>query len=156
MNELDDDLREFDIEELIPQKERAHMLHGLHRYLTWVGEVVPEKITVDGREIKLHNLIWKLTKKRRLTENEKNCVRGLILLLDKKEKFDEERLEKARLTRAQAEQLYEEAGGLVRAIMDLRDLEEGKIKKADFDEIALRDKLEDARRWVKYVKHMKE
>ncbi len=155
MNELDDDLREFDIEELIPQKERAHMLHGLHRYLTWVGEVVPEKITVDGREIKLHNLIWKLTKKRRLTENEKNCVRGLILLLDKKEKFDEERLEKARLTRAQAEQLYEEAGGLVRAIMDLRDLEEGKIKKADFDEIALRDKLEDARRWVKYVKHMK-
>jgi len=40
--------------------------------------------------------------------------------------------------------------------MDLRDLEEGKIKMADFDEIALRDKLEDARRWVKYVKHMKE
>jgi len=156
MNELDDDLTEFDIEELIPQKERDHMVHGLHRYLAWVGEVVPEKITVDGREIKLHNLIWKLTKKRRLTDKEKNCVRGLILLLDKKEKFDEERLEKAKLTRAQAEQLYEEAGGLVRAIMDLRDLEEGKIKKADFDEIALRDKLEDARRWVKYVKHMKE
>ena len=64
--------------------------------------------------------------------------------------------EKAKLTRDQAEQLYDEAAGLVRAIMDLRDLEEGKIKMADFDEIALRDKLEDARRWVKYVKHMKE
>jgi len=156
MNELDDDLTEFDIEELLPQKERDHMLHGLHRYLTWVGEVVPEEITVDGREIKLRNLVWKLTKKRRLTEKEKKCVSGLILHLDQKEKFDEERLEKAKLTRDQAEQLYDEAAGLVRAIMDLRDLEEGKIKMADFDEIALRDKLEDARRWVKYVKQMKE
>jgi len=156
MNELDDNLTEFDIEELIPQNERDHMVHGLHRYLAWVGEVVPEEITVDGREIKLRNLVWKLTKKRRLTEKEKNCVKGLILHLDQKEKFDEERLEKAKLTRTQAEQLYDEAAGLVRAIMDLRDLEEGKIKMADFDEIALRDKLEDARRWVKYVKHMKE
>jgi hypothetical protein len=156
MNEMDDDVKEFDIEELIPQDERDHMLFGLHRYLTWVGEVVPEEITVDGREIKLRNLIWKLTRKRKLTDNEKNCVRGLINLLDQKEKFDEERLEKAKLTREQAEQLYDEAAGLVRAIMDLRDLEEGKVMKADFDEIALRDKLEDARRWVKYVKQMKD
>ncbi len=156
MNEQDDDLTEFDIEELISQDEREHMLYALHRYLTWVGEVVPEEITVDGREIKLRDLIWKLTRKRRLTDEEKKCVRGLILHLDKKEKFDEERLEKAKLTRAQAEQLYDEAAGLVRAIMDLRDLEEGKVKKADFNEIALRDKLEDARRWVKYMKQMKE
>ena len=53
-------------------------------------------------------------------------------------------------------QLYDEAAGLVRAIMDFQDMEEGKIKIADIDEIAPRDRLEDARRWVKYVKQMKE
>ena len=156
MHELNDSATELDIDKLVSQNEREHMLYALHRYLTWVGEVVPEEITVDGREIKLRNLIWKLTSKKRLTDKERNCVHGLIIHLDKKEKFDEERLEKAKLTRAQAEQLYDEAAGLVRAIMDLRDLEEGKIKQADFNEMALKDKLEDAKRWVKYVKQMKE
>ncbi|MCL7415286.1 MAG: DUF5788 family protein [ANME-2 cluster archaeon] len=146
----------FDMDTVIPQDEREHMLFELHRYLVWVGEAIPEKITVDGHHIKLHDLIWKLIKKERLTDNERKCVKGLIHTLEQKEKLDEERIEKVKLTRVQAEQLHDEAAGLLRAIMDLKDLEEGRIKKADFDEVSTRDRVQDARRWVNFVKQMKE
>ena len=145
----------FDMDTLIPQDEREHMLFELHRYLVWVGETVPEEIIINGHEIHLHDLIWKLINKKRLTEQERKRVKGLIHTLEQKEKIDEEQLEKAKLTRAKAEKLHDEAAGLLRAIMDLKDLEEGRIKKADFDEVSTRDRVKDARRWVNFVKQMK-
>ncbi|MBW6517269.1 MAG: methyl-accepting chemotaxis protein [ANME-2 cluster archaeon] len=146
----------FDMDSFILQDEREHMLFELHRYLVWVGEPLPEDIDIDGHQIKLHDLIWKLTQKEKLTENERKCIKGLIQTLEQKEKLDEERIEKANLTRAQAEQLHDEAAGLLRAIMDLKDLEEGRIKKADFDEASTRDRVQDARRWMNFMKQMKD
>lgn len=146
---------QFDMDSLISQDEREHMLFELHRYLVWVGVVLPEEIDIDHQHIKLHDLIWKLIQKESLTENERKCVKGLIYSLEQKEQLDEERIAKAKLTRAQAEQLHSEAAGLLRAIMDLRDLEEGRIKQADFDEVSTRDRVQDARRWLDFVKQMK-
>ncbi len=40
--------------------------------------------------------------------------------------------------------------------MDLQDLEEGRIKKVYFDEVSTKDKVKDARRWVNFVKQMKD
>ncbi|KAF5411638.1 MAG: hypothetical protein C5S43_03015 [Candidatus Methanocomedens sp.] len=156
MNNSDDDSTRFDFDELISQNDRNHLLNGLHRYLVWVGEVIPEKITVDDHEIQLRDLVWKLMNEKRLIPNEKKCIRGLIHSLEQKEKLDEEQIENAKLTRAQAEQIHNEAAGLLRAIMDLQDLEESKIKKVDFDEVSTRDKVQDARRWVNFVKQMKD
>lgn len=148
--------RKFDVNDFISEKEREHMLFELHRYLVWVGETIPDEITIQDQNIKLHDLIWKLIEKGTLTEKEKQGVRQLIRKLEQKEEFDEERLKKARLTRSQAEQLHDEAAGLIRAVMDLKDLENGKIKEADFDEFAIRNTLEDARNWVKFIKKIKE
>jgi hypothetical protein len=156
MNNSDDDSTRFDFDELISQEDRNHLLNGLHRYLVWVGEVIPEKITIDDHEIQLRDLIWKLINEKRLIPNEKKGIRGLIHSLEQKEKLDEEQIENAKLTRAQAEQIHDEAAGLLRAIMDLQDLEEGKIKKVDFDEVSTRDRVQDARRWVNFVKQMKD
>jgi hypothetical protein len=148
--------KKFDMDEYIPQAEREHMLFELHRYLAWVGESIPEMITIDGKDIQLHELVWKLIQKRRLTESETKCVKWLIHKLETIEQIDEERIEKAHLTRAQAELIQHEAAGLLRAIMDLRDLEEGKIRPADLKKLNIADKVEDARRWVKYMKQMRE
>jgi hypothetical protein len=146
----------FDIDEYISQAEREHMLFQLHRYLAWVGESIPEMITIDGKDIQLHDLVLKLIQKRRLTESERKYVKWLIHKLENIEQIDEERIEKADLTRTQAELIQDEAAGLLRAIMDLRDLEEGKISQADFKKLNISDKVEDARRWVKYMKKMRE
>jgi len=146
----------FDMDEYIPQAEREHMLFELHRYLAWVGESIPEMITIDGKDFQLHELVWKLIQKKRLTESEKTCVKWLIHKLENIEQIDEEKIEKAHLTRAQAELIQDEAAGLLRAIMDLKDLEEGKTSQADFKKLNIADKVEDARRWVKYMKQMRE
>ncbi|TFH39176.1 MAG: hypothetical protein E4G94_11335 [ANME-2 cluster archaeon] len=146
----------FDMDEYIPQAEREHMLFELHRYLAWVGESIPEMITIDDKDIQLHELVWKLIQKKRLTESEKKCVKWLINKLETIEQIDEEKIEKAHLTRAQAALIQDEAAGLLRAIMDLRDLEEGKIRKADLKKLNISNKVEDARRWVKYMKQMRE
>ena len=153
---FDNVLDKFDIDDIITENEREHLLFKLHRYLAWVGEPLPDMITINSREIRLHDLIWKLIKKESLSEQERQWVKNLIRLLEGKEDFNENCLQNANLTKSQAKQLYDEAAGLLRAIMDLRDLEEGRIRKADFDEVSTRDRLQDARRWVNFVKHMKE
>ena len=153
---FDNVLDKFDIDDIITENEREHLLFKLHRYLAWVGEPLPDMITINGREIRLHDLIWKLIKKESLSEQERQWVKNLIRLLEGKEDFNENCLQNANLTKSQAKQLYDEAAGLLRAIMDLRDLEEGRIRKADFDEVSTRDRLQDARRWVNFVKHMNE
>jgi hypothetical protein len=147
---------EHDIDNLISEKDRKHFLFGLQRYLVWVGEPIPDEITIDGKTIQLHNIIWKLINEDSLTEPERQWVHDLIHLLEHKEEVDEERLEKSNLTHEQAKRLFEEAAGLLRAIMDLKDLEDGKIKHHDFDIVSTKDRVKDARQWVKYVKKIKE
>ena len=144
----------FDMDEYIPQPEREHMLFELHRYLAWVGESIPEMITIDGKEFQLHDLVWKLIQKKRLTESERKYVKWLIHKLENLEQIDEEKIEKAHLT--QAALIQDEAAGLLRAIMDLKELEEGKIQRADLKKLNISNKVEDARRWVKYMKQMRE
>jgi len=147
---------EYDINNLISEKDREHLLFGLQRYLVWVGEPIPDEITIDGKTIQLHELIWKLINKDSLTEPEREWTHNLIHLLENKEEIDEERLEKSDLTNKQAKHLFDEAAGLLRAIMDLKDLEDGKIKHHEFDKVSTADKVKDARQWVKYMKKIKE
>jgi len=153
---MDTTENKFNMDEYISQAEREHMLFQLHRYLAWVGESIPEMIPIDGKEFQLHELVWKLILKKRLTESEIKCVKWLINKLETIEQIDEEKIEKAHLTRAQAALIQDEAAGLLRAIMDLKDLEEGKIQQVDLKKLNISDKVEDARRWVKYMKQMRE
>jgi hypothetical protein len=153
---IGDETRQFDMDDIISQHEREHLLFGLQRYLVWVGEPIPEEVTIQGQTIQLHDMIWKLIHKGPLTEPEKKWVRELIHVLEYKEEFDEKSLMDEKLTFEEAKRLYHESAGLLRAIMDLKDLETGMIKKADFDEIAIKDKVEDARSWVKFMKKIQE
>jgi hypothetical protein len=84
---MDTTENKFDMDEYISQAEREHMLFELHRYLAWVGESIPEMMTIDGKDIQLHELVLKLIRKKRLT--------ALI---------------------------QDQAAGLLRAIMDLKDI----------------------------------
>lgn len=108
---------------------------------------------VNGENIKLHELIWRCVHKRDLSDQEKNHLLELVALLETKAKHDEEILLRANLTREQAKKLYNEIAGLIRAIMDLRECESGKIKlKEPPDEI--KKKVDDARRWMGFLKNV--
>ena len=144
-----EDLQRLD--DYISLEEREHLLNGLHRYLIWVGEKVPEEVEVNGENIKIHELIWRCVHKRDLSDQEKNHLLELVELLETKAKHDEEILLRANLTHEEAKRLYNEIAGLIRAIMDLRECESGKIRlKESSDEI--KKKVDDARRWMGFLK----
>lgn len=141
------------LDDYISEEEREHFLSGLHRYLVWVGEKIPDKIEINGEIIKLHELIWRCIHKKHFSEGEKKSILDIVRILEKKERHDEEVLRKTNLTHKEAEALYNESAGLLRAIIDLREIEAGKLKlKEPEDEI--RKKVDDARKWIGFLKNI--
>lgn len=141
------------LDDYISPEEREHFLSGLHRYLVWVGEKIPEEVEVNGKKIKLHELIWRCIHKKHLTEQEKKRIMELVRILETKERHDEDALRKARLTHDEAKRLYDESASLIRAIIDLRECEEGRFKLKESRE-EMKRKIEDARRWIGFLKNV--
>ncbi len=139
------------LDELITQEEREHLLNGLHRFLAWVGEPLPENVEVDGNNIEVHDVIWSCIHKKEFSEKEKNSFLEIVRMLEEKEKITEESLRNASLTREEAKKLYHESAALIRAIMDIRDCEAGNVKLKDPD-IEIRHKIDDAKRWIGFLK----
>ncbi len=143
--------KQLKLDDYISLNEREHFLSELHRFLVWVGEPLPDEVEVNGETIKLHELIWRCIHKTELSESEKERLMELVRLLETKEKHDEEVLQRANLTHDEAKRLYHESAALIRAIMDLRECEAGKVKLKESSE-EIRKKIEDAKRWLGFLK----
>ncbi|HEY9247460.1 MAG TPA: DUF5788 family protein [Candidatus Methanoperedens sp.] len=138
-------------DEHISLEEKEHLLSELHRFFAWVGEKLPEEIDVDGEKINIHDIIWQCLNSQQSSEEDKKRFAELIRILETKEKKDEELLLKGDLTRDEARRLYHESAALIRAILDLRECEAGKmISKESGEEI--RKKIDDAKRWIGFLK----
>ena len=140
-------------DDYISREEREHLLNGLHRYLIWVGEKVPEEVLVNGENIKLHELIWRCVHKKDLSEDEKIYILELVDNLETKAKLDEEILLRESLTREEAKRLYNEIASFIRAIMDLKECEAGRIKIMEPSN-EIKQKVDDARRWIGFLKNV--
>lgn len=141
------------LNDYITEDERQHLLLGLHRFLIWVGEELPEQVEVDGRKVRLHDLIWGCIHKKEFSLKEKNYFLDIIHLLETKEKYNEEMLHKANLTRDDAKRLYRDSAGLIRAIIDLRECESGKVRLKEEKE-DIKRKVADAKRWMGFLKNV--
>jgi len=139
------------LDDLITPEEREHLLYGLHRLLVWVGEKLPDSVEVDGKDIEIHDLIWRCIHKKKFSEQEKQRFMELVRMLEAQEKLDEQSLQKALLTREDARKLYQESAALIRAIMDLRECEAGNVNLKEPD-IETRKKIDDAKRWMGFLK----
>ena len=126
-------------------------MHGLHGYMAWVGAEIPDVFEIDGIEIPLHEVVWRLINKKELTESETTGIESLIRALEKKEACDETALAKETITREEAEDLYKEAAGLLRAIMDLKRIENGAHPDTDVRRKILQKKISDARGLLNFV-----
>ncbi|MBA1343557.1 MAG: hypothetical protein C5S52_08180 [ANME-2 cluster archaeon] len=137
--------------EKLSVSEREKLLHGLHGYLAWVGAEIPDVFEIDGIEIPLHELVWRLINKKELAESETAGIESLIRALEEKEVYDETALAKETITREEAENLYNEASGLLRVIMDLKGIENGAHPDKDVRRKVLQKKISDARGLLKFV-----
>ncbi len=146
-----EDQEQLKLDDYISLDERERLLSELHRFLVWVGEKIPNEIKVNGEIIKLNEVVWCCIHKKELTCQEKAGLAELARILSEKEEHDEEILKKANLNHEEAKKLYHESAALIRAIMDLRECEAGKVKlKASREEV--KQKIEDAKRWLGFLK----
>ena len=140
------------VDKTLSPVERDKLLHRLHGYLVWVGAEIPPVFEIKGMEIPLHELVWRLINKKELTDDEIAGIESLICGLEKRESCDEAAIAKADITEEEANNLYNEASGLLRAIMDLKDLERG-ARPDDYDlrRKLAQKKVRDANSLLKFV-----
>lgn len=141
-------------EEYITEEERKELLSALHCRLFWVGQQIPDHIEFDGKNYPLHNYVWELIQKDKLTEEDKSRIDKCIEKISAKEKKDERDLEEKPLTHENAQALYHETAGLLRAIVDLKEIEDGTLKEdtKHFQEKFASQRIKDAKLWLEFIK----
>jgi hypothetical protein len=143
-------------EEYITEDERKQLLSALHCRLFWVGQYIPDRVELEGETYPLHNYVWELIQKDKLTEVEKSRIDKLIEIISAKEQEDEKQLEEKSLTPEEAKNLYHETAGLLRAITDLKEIESGAFQEDSkhFQEIFANQRIKDARMWLEFIKNV--
>jgi hypothetical protein len=138
----------------ITDEERRQLLSSLHSRLFWVGQYIPHNVEIEGNNYPLHNYVWELIQKETLTEAEKASIDKCIEIISAKEKEDEKELEDKSLTHEEAKALYHETAGLLRAIMDLREIEDGTLRENTkrFQEQFVNRRIKDAKLWLEFIK----
>ncbi len=142
----------------IGYEERNKLLWSLRSDFSWAGKKIPESVEIEGQEYGLKNLVRELGEKEPLDPDEVSEVKALIPKLKARAKADEELLETEELTKAEAEALYEEATGLLRAAMELKDRLEGKGGEGSADELKRMlntQKIVDEKLFQKLLKDLK-
>lgn len=140
----------------ITDTERKQLLSALHSRLFWVGQHIPDYVEFEGKKYPLHNYVWELIQKENLTPGEKSRVDKCIDIISTKEKKDERELEEKPLTKEEAKSLYHETAGLLRAIMDLKEIESGALKESTkrFNEKFAERRVKDAKLWLEFIKNV--
>ncbi len=138
---------------LLTSDERSKMISRIHSLVYWVGMLIPEHALLGNSEIDLREVVYNLTSKEKLSAEDVREVNDLIEQLKKRERDLEEQLSRDQMTRDAAKGMLEEICGLLRAIDELRSAE--NPQGAEFRKKALMNKVEDAKRWQKFVDSIK-
>jgi hypothetical protein len=139
----------IDPRNLLSNDERAKMISRIHSLVYWVGMLIPERELLDGSEIDLREVVYNLTSKEKLTVEDVQEANDLIDHLKERERELEGQLSHDQMSKEAAKGMLDEICGLLRAIDELRSAE--NAEKAEFKKNALMNRVEDAKRWQKFV-----
>jgi len=133
--------------------ERRYLERQLRSMFAYVGCMTPGEVEVNGVVIPLRDIIWTLITKKELSEDEINQARALSRALERRIRYDRELIKEYELNDEEAEKLYFEACGLIRAVVSLREIEgEGG---RDIKEEVRDKKIEDAKRILELVERIR-
>lgn len=169
-------------QDYLTDEERKKLVFSLHHALVWVGVKEPQELSVDksdlSREIErfhqtesdlppevhlrqgmieLHRLIWRLINEKEISDRERIQIEEIIDVLQKKERLEEDALKDESLSIEKARELHDEAAGVIRSILDLKDL----LKKRpaalpdDATEELIRQRVNEAKRWNRLIEETK-
>ena len=144
-------------DEFITKREHEKLLSSLHKYLFWVGEQIPENIEIGGEMVHLHEFVWEMVNKPHISDEDKKQINYCIARISEKEEEYESNLGESDLTPEDAKKLFSETAGLLRALMDLKELEASPKKKRlrKYHYNAKKRKVDDAKKLVAFLDKIK-
>ena len=137
----------------ITDNERNKLLNRLHRPLFWVGENIPRELEIEGKKIKLHEIIWEIVNKTHFSKADIKNIGHFLDLLREKEHEYERVLEHDNMSYEEAKDIFNETAGIMRAIMDLTQIEEGIQRKISHDNRHVCENVEE-KEWKHLIKQM--
>ncbi|MCK5561364.1 MAG: hypothetical protein KAJ51_12245 [Thermoplasmata archaeon] len=121
----------------------------------WVGASIPEEAEIDGRKIKLRRLVSDFITKTDISNEDQKNIKILIKALLKKEKTLENVISRGKISDHKAMEMLDEITGILRAVDKLRNLTEEDQDDAHSGKEDLMRKIDDEKRWMKFVRSMK-
>jgi hypothetical protein len=139
----------------LAKEDRERLLSKLHRLMVFIGCEIPLKVELEGEPVQLHELVWRLmTHEGALTPEESVAVDELHHEIEKKIRGEELEIKNVDITKDEAQELFVEACGLIRAAVALRDIEKRGML-LDHSEIAASAKVDAEKRWLEYLKKIR-
>ncbi len=126
----------------------------LTRLLEWVGVWIPDEVVLDGKKLPLHQVIWNIVSKDKLADDELELLLSLEKKLGEKYALDIEKIDHEDTGEDQAADDFCEAVGLLRALVDLKDVEKREEKKEQRGDVILKmreNSKEQARQWLNFL-----
>jgi predicted CopG family antitoxin len=132
--------------------DRAKIISRIHSMLYWVGEMIPQEVEVEHRTIRLKDAVYNYLVKEDPSPEERKDAEVMAEVLDKKAKEIEHEIHRGDVSRAEACDLMNEARSYLRAVDELRTAKGGGAEVMHHD---LMSRVEDAKRWQRFVKEFK-
>lgn len=133
-------------------EERRRILARLHNTLSWVGVRIPEECNIDGERIRLRDTVDRFVFDDQIDDAERAEVRDLVDKLEDRAEILEDELEDADMTREEAEALLARTIGLLRALDELKHLEDAE--EWEDRRRAVMEEVDDANRWREFTKRV--
>jgi len=141
--------------EKLTRQEREKILQKLNRLFIFIGCEIPTKIEVDDETIPLRELIWKIvTSKEPLSSEELASIDKLYHDIEKRIHEEELKIKSADITKTEARELYVETCGLIRAALELRDVEKSGLSR-DYSGQVIPEMIESQKSWLEYLKKIR-
>ena len=134
-------------------EERKYIEKQLRSMFAFVGCTIPNSIIEDNVEIPLNDFIWRLLTKERLSQEELSVAKQLMILLHQKIEHNKRLIHEYNLTDEEAEKLYFEACGMLKALVTLRELDHNR-NQTMMDSIK-DEKIKDAKRLLDLINKIK-
>jgi len=142
-----------DMDGILTEDERRRIIKRLHSMLSWVGSSIPEKEVIRGRHVDLRKMIIELISKPELTREDIEKAGVLARGIAERERYLEDVIIHGDITEEEALQLLEEARGLLRAMEELKNIQE--MNKAIEVKETILKKVDDEKRWKGFLDKLK-
>lgn len=136
----------------LSDQERRKIQARLHATLSWVGVRIPEECNIDGERIRLRDLVDRFVFDDEIDDQERAEVEELIDKLEDRAGILVDELAYEDMTLEEAEKLLARTIGLLRAVDELKHLEDED--EWDKKRTKVMEQVDDAKRWHEFTKRV--